>query len=453
MIRTHAAAGKVRVTPTRYAGFVDRPILAVILGTFTLRLSTGLTGGMLVFYLANLPDYGGVRVDAFTVGIMGALFYASELVGSPLFGILSDRLGHRRIMQVGPAFGAVAVVMTALTVSLPIVGGTRILEGLATAASVPSILGFIAFATAGDELHRGKSVARFEAATLAGLMAGFVIAGPLFKVLGPQAFLVNAVLYGVSFSIYRFGVPVHAEPQPAASAHDPAEGLRRYVRILAGSHVWLLAPTWIAINATLGLYTSQTLFQLVREPDVVFAGQQLMGGFDEVSVSAGLGVGGLLFFAGLFYWGGKFKTLRRTTIILYGIVGGGVMLAAGMAINHAIGVPLAVNAVLLAAGAGGLFVLAGATPAAIGLLADVTEAYPDDRGAIMGLYSVFLGLGQIIGSIAGGWAAQIAGLDGIFVTSFVLLAVALGPLTHLRRYEHHVGGPASPATLVEPSDG
>jgi MFS family permease len=432
---------------------VARPLLAVILGTFTLRLSTGLTGGMLVFYLANLPQYGGVSVDALVVGWFGALFYASELLGSPLFGVLSDRLGHRRIMQVGPVFGGVAVVITALTVNLPLLGGTRILEGLATASSVPSILGFIAFATAGDELHRGRAVARFEAATLAGLMAGFVLAGPLFRVLGPEAFLVNAVIYAVSFSIYRYGVPVHAEPEPAAAAHDPAEGLRRYGRILRGSHVWLLAPTWIAINATLGLFTSQTLFQLVRDPDPRFAGQALMGGFDELSVSLGLGIAGLLFFAGLFYWGGKFKTLRRTTIIGYGIGGGAAMVVAAIAINHALGWPLPFTVALVILAAGGLFVLAGATPAAIGLLADVTEAYPDDRGAIMGLYSVFLGVGQITGSLLGGWAAETAGLDGIFVSSLLLLGVALVPLSRLRRYEHYVGGPESAASFAGEPDG
>jgi predicted MFS family arabinose efflux permease len=69
----------------------------------------------------------------------------------------------------------------------------------------------------------------------------------------------------------------------------------------------------------------------------------------------------------------------------------------------------------------------------------MTEAYPNDRGAIMGLYSVFLGLGQIIGSILGGVAAEAAGLDGIFIVSFILLGVALLPLSHLRRYEHRFG--------------
>ena len=95
---------------------------------------------------------------------------------------------------------------------------------------------------------------------------------------------------------------------------------------------------------------------------------------------------------------------------------------------------------LVAIAGAGLFVLAGATPAAIGLLADMTEAYPDDRGAIMGLYSVFLGLGQILGSIAGGAAAQVAGLDGVFVASLVLMGIAFVPLRRLSRYEHQVGG-------------
>lgn len=422
-----------------------RPILAVIFGTFTLRLATGVTGAMLIYYLAVLPRYGGETVSAWEIGVLGALFYASELVLSPIFGVLSDRVGHRRIMLVGPAFGAVAVIITAFAVSLPVIGFTRLLEGASTAASVPSILGFIAFATASDELLRGKAVARFEAATLAGLLLGFVVAGPLFAALGPMAFLANAVLYGVSFAIYKLGVPEHAEPAPAARGHDPDEGLHRYLRILRGSHVWLLAPTWIAINATLGLYTSQTLFQLVREPDPRFAEQQLMGGFDPLQVSAGLAIGGILFFAGLFYWGGKFRSMRRTSIIVYGIIGGAVMLTAGAAINHVGANSLPLLLALVAIAAAGLFVLAGATPAAIGLLADMTEAYPDDRGAIMGLYSVFLGLGQIVGSIVGGVAAQAAGLDGIFVASLILLAIAFLPLSRLRRYEHQVGGVAAGA--------
>jgi MFS family permease len=90
------------------------------------------------------------------------------------------------------------------------------------------------------------------------------------------------------------------------------------------------------------------------------------------------------------------------------------------------------------AAAGGLFVLAGATPAAIGLLADMSERFPTDRGAIMGLYSVFLALGQITGALIGGVAADWLGIDGMFIATLILLAIAIIPLSQLRAQEHQL---------------
>jgi predicted MFS family arabinose efflux permease len=131
--------------------------------------------------------------------------------------------------------------------------------------------------------------------------------------------------------------------------------------------------------------------------------------------------------------------MRRTTIILYGILGGAVTVGTAVVVNHSRGQPDLVLIGFGLAAAAGLFVLAGATPAALGLLADVSEAYPADRGAIMGLYSVFLALGQIGGSFIGGAAAGPMGIDGILVATLALLAVAILPLSRLRAYEHQVG--------------
>jgi predicted MFS family arabinose efflux permease len=114
------------------------------------------------------------------------------------------------------------------------------------------------------------------------------------------------------------------------------------------------------------------------------------------------------------------------------------MVAAIYGINHA-GGALAIGQVPLSfVAAGGLFVLAGATPAALGMLADISEHYPNDRGAIMGLYSVFLAIGQVIGSLLGGGAAEWAGIDGLLLASALLLALAAVPLRWLRASEHLV---------------
>lgn len=436
---------------------MERSIWAVTLATFTLRFATGLTGALLVFFLADLPAHGGPEVGPFVIAVFTALFFVAELVLSPPFGILADRIGHHRVMQVGPVFGAIAVILTALTAeihlpgsivialpvlvgSLPLLGVTRLLEGASTAASVPSVLGFVAYVTSGDEALRGRASARFEAATVAGLGAGFAAAGPVWTLLGPTGFLANAVVYAVALALYRWMVP---DVEAAAQRRRRPMVLARYRRILGRSRVWLLAPTWIALNAAIGLYTSQTLFQLVRTPDARFADQALVGGLAPLAVSVAFVAGGVVFFAGLWYWGNRFASLRRTSIIFAGIVGGAVFVVAALLLNHAAGASLLVHAALLVGLGAGIFVIAGATPAALGLLADLSEAFPRDRGAVMGLYSVFLALGQIGGAFVGAFAAELWAFDGILVATLVLLGIAVLPLARLRRFE--IATQASPA--------
>lgn len=422
----------------------------VTLATFVLRFATGLTGALLIFFLADFADHGGIEVGPAVIGLMTALFFAAELVLSPPFGLLSDRIGHHRVMQVGPLFGFVAVLLTAVTAelqlpgsvvialpvivgSLPVIGFTRLLEGASTAASVPSVLGYIALTTSGDEALRGRASARFEAATIAGLAFGFAGAGPVWTVLGPMGFVANALVYAVALALFRYHVP-DVERRPLQGVREPL-GWRRYRRLLGRSRVWLLAPTWIALNAGLGLYTSQTLFQLVRTPDPRFANQALVGGFDPLLITAGFVLAGLVFFVGLVYWGGRFATLRRTTIILYGIVGGAVFVVAALYLNHSGDAPLWLRLPSVGGLIVGLFLIAGATPAALGLLADMSESFPRDRGAVMGLYSVFLAVGQIVGALIGAVAAELAAFDGILLASLMLQAVALMPLSRLRRFE------------------
>jgi predicted MFS family arabinose efflux permease len=328
---------------------------------------------------------------------------------------------------------------------------------MAAAASIPSILGYIAIATSGNDGLRGQTVARFEAATIAGLGVGAVAAGPLFELMGRGAFVANAVIYAASFMIYRYGVrrldpdaeaSAAAEEKPISSAEvRPSRGsLRRYGQLLATSGVWLLAPTWIALNAIIGAWTTQSVFQLVREsPDGRFDDQLLMGGFEPSQVSIGLAVALVVFFAGIFVWGNLFRRYRRTTIIGVGIMGGLVMIASVFAVNHSADWPIFAPVALVLLAIAGLFVLAGATPAALGMLADMSESHPSDRGAIMGLYSVFLGLGQIVGSVSSGTAADWLGIDGLLAASVVLLVIALVPLRWLRGSEHLVGARAVPA--------
>jgi MFS family permease len=423
---------------------VTRSINAVLLGNFTLRFSTGLTGGLLIYYLTELPAHGGPAVSALTAGIIGALYFAAELILSPVFGVLADRFGAHRLMQPGPIMGAVAVIATALTTSVPLLAGTRFLEGAAAAASVPAALGYIAIATSRDQAMRGRVVARFEIATLGGVGVGSVAAGFLYSAMGPTAFYLNALVYGVTYLILRYGVEDLPESVPVTGEEEPVPAslfhLGRYRDILRSRPIWLLAPTWIALNALLGSWGTQAVFQLVQEPSPEFADQVMMRGLEPWQASLVFGVALAIGFAGLLYWGNRFARLRRTTIIGLGLAGGGLFVGALLVVNHSAGFPPWLVGVALAAAAFGLFVLAGATPAAVGFLSDVSEGYPGRRGVIMGLYSVFLALGQVIGSIVAGLAGDWRGVDGLLIASAGLLLVALIPLGQLRAQEHHMPG-------------
>jgi hypothetical protein len=343
----------------------------------------------------------------------------------------------------------VAVVLTALTSNLFVLGGTRWLEGASTAASIPSILGYIAIVTAGNEALRGKAAARFEGATLAGIGGGLIVAPTLFGMLGPGAFLLNAVIYGVSLAIYRFGV-TDPEAERASIKLEHA-GFRRYRELLSNAHVLWLAPTWIAVNASIGLWFSQSLFALASGDDR-FPDQFLAQGFTNTEITLGLIGIAVIFGGGILWWGNRFARYRRTSMILAGVMGGVALAVAGFLVNHLAGhassiLPLFAVAVAAVIAAVGLFVLAGATPAAVGLLADVTERFPADRGAVMGLYSVFLAVGQIGGSLLGGFAAEWRGIDGLLMATGLLLLIALVPLNRLRASEDYAAGPGGPAVL------
>src|ERR1044072_1473591 len=109
------------------------------------------------------------------------------------------------------------------------------------------------------------------------------------------------------------------------------------------------------------------------------------------------------------------------------------MLASVYGLNHLESFSGPLYYPLLAALIVGIFVLSGFTPAALTYLADVTESYTEDRGSIMGLYSVFLGIGQLIGATTGGYFADWKGIDGLLLLSAIFGAITVLSLVALHR--------------------
>jgi MFS family permease len=302
---------------------------------------------------------------------------------------------------------------------------------------------------------RGRVVSLFELVSLGGMLAvGPALSGLLWDAYGRTAFFLNCLLYLVALGLYAYGVSeVPRDRQADLSGSSGAEPLSvaRYLKIATNRRVLLFAPTWLAINAILGLWALQA--PLLIKGNVQDSSQFLMRGISATAIGIGEAVLAIVFGVGILFWGTVYARFRRTTLLLAGVGAFVAMTIDVLAVNHFGG-----SSDVLLAGLGllaviALFVMSGATPAALGLLADVSEGFEEDRSALMGLYSVFLGLGQVAGAVIGGFAASWKGIDGLVVATVGLLAVGLLALLNLRAHEvAAIEGPPSmprPTGLVE----
>jgi MFS family permease len=414
----------------------------MLTATFVLRVSTAITGVMLVFLVDELTRNKGTGPGV--ISLLTGGFYTTELTGAIVFGVLADRYGRKVIMLLGPVFGGVAVFMTGLTTHIPVLFITRLLEGSSTAASIPSTLGFIAAETEGDERLRGRVVSLFEFVSLGGMLAvGPALGGLLWDAFGREAFFMNCGMYALALMLYAYGVSEVRRSRPAAAAEPGVESppggvAARYLKIATSRKVLLFAPTWLAINAILGLWALQA--PLLLKGNIHDPSQFLMSGVSATTIGIGEAVLAVIFGSGLLFWGTVYARFRRTTMLLVGVGAFVVMAVDVLAINHLGGTSVPLNAVLGVVAVVALFMLSGATPAALGLLADVSEGFESDRSAIMGLYSVFLGVGQVIGAAVGAVAASWKGIDGLVVATAGLLAIGIAALLNLRAHEAAILG-------------
>jgi MFS family permease len=266
-----------------------------------------------------------------------------------------------------------------------------------------------------------------------------------FLNLTSPAFAIDGIIYLVSVAIFAIGLRETVMPRDSSAAGRSAVAtvrttLRRYWIVLTSPRVLRFAPAWLAINAVLGVWLNHVGRQLTRSRD--FADQSLTGGFTAGAAGTAFALFALIFACGILIWGLFLGRLRKTMVML--VATGGLMLTcvALLWLNH---LPSLSDSRLLAPGlvfAAGLLIMSGFTPAALAYLADITEDYVHDRGAIMGLYSVFLGVGQFIGASLGGPFADWRGMDGIVLVTALLGIIAAVTVALLARSEGHPSQPS-----------
>jgi MFS family permease len=439
-----------------------RSLIAVIVGSLVLRAAAGAMGENIQFYFNAIHDaaldpnhplrqiVGNEHVYeiSYTMGgIIIGTFFAAELIGALIFGAWSDRYGRKLFIIFGPLFGAIAVQITAITTMVWLLIFTRLLEGLSTASNAPATLGYIAESTADSPKLRTRVVGFYEVATIGGMALGFSMGGWLWRHFGAAAvvlgipmtspaFAVNMLVYVASLVILWLGIHEIREKRhvekPAVSALDT---LRHYWKIASSPQVASFAPAWIAINAVLGIWINLSARILTDKSG--FAGQLLVGRFNSLEAGNLRAMYAVFFVLGILIWSMFFSQVNRTKAML---IGTGGLIASCLVIfliNHQPSMDAPLVFPLAALLVFTIMVQSGFTPAALAHLADITESHTADRGAIMGMYSVFLGLGQFIGASIGGPFVDWQGADGMVLINALLGLFAGYLVLRLNNLERH----------------
>lgn len=429
---------------------IQASVLACVVGNFLLRLSNSSTGTLMGLLLAAIDRARG-DVPASAVGLLAVSFYATELLGAPWFGAQSDRYGPRPFMVAGPICGAVAIQLIgwpSAVIGWPLLLGSmalgRMVEGLSTATSVPSTLSFLSSQTAGSPATRARVMAWYEMATVVGIGGGFVAGGVLWDRLGHGAFAAVTAVYALSLASfwqvrgYPSSWTLRVPPSPAphrgaegAGGSSKAASRAALLAVLQRPRVLRFVPAWLFVNTVVGVWFTHSAFLLTGEPQ---AGQYLAGGFTGSSLGGAFVLVGGAFTVGIYLWGMAIGARRRTSVMALTVAGLYIVCAALFAINRTgQGAEHGLFTGLLLLG---IVVTSGFTPAALAYLADISEEMVEQRGAVMGLYSVVLGVGQLLGGALGSPFADVGGVDGLILLTGLLATGALMAVFVLGRYEH-----------------
>jgi MFS family permease len=299
-------------------------------------------------------------------------------------------------------------------------------------------LSFIAETTAHSPKLRTRVAGFFEIATIGGIGVGFSLGGWLWRTFGTPAvvfgipltspaFAVNALVYLASLAILWFGLSEYREVKRAPTPRTTArEAFSSYIKIFANPRVQSFAPAWIAINAVLGVWINFTARIFTDRSGAT--DQLLVGRFDSFQAGNLRAAYAAVFVLGILFWSVFFPGIKKTTVMLIGT--GGLFLTCLFLylLNHqpSFDAPLVLPLALLIVVS--IVIQSGFTPAALTHLADITEEHSNDRGAIMGMYSVFFGIGQFLGSAIGGPFVDWKGADGIVIVTAILGVVSLATL-------------------------
>ena len=320
------------------------------------------------------------------VGFLSGAYAAGVLIGAPIWGRISDRLGRPHILTLG-LIGYVA----SLLLLLPGIGGLgtiyalRMAAGVFVAAVVPVVPALVAEHT--PKAIRARRFAWLGAASLLGFLFGpglnavadalaaVFSNGPPLTALSTRIVIMLSALLGASM---MWGLALTLPAHGGASASDAVDPTAR-------APSGFRALWWLSVTVNLVLSGFELGIVLQGRQQVQLSTQQVAMMFAECSLVM-LGVNALLFFTALL------EKVAPRLVVAAGVLLGMAGLAA-LAL-HQTNVWMYIGVSLTSAGIG----------LVLPVIAFLAAGAPHRKlGGTMGGLAAAGALGQTLGSAAGGW--------------------------------------------------
>ncbi|MEJ2885118.1 MFS transporter [Actinomycetospora aeridis] len=195
-------------------------VLALCLACMTLEGYDVIAYGAALPFLLAHPDWGVTTAQA---GVLGSLTPVGMLVGAVVVGLLTDRLGRRRLVLISTAIFSIAMLACGLAPGVAVFAVGRLLVGLGVGGVLPSIAALVYEYSASGRHHVNTALA------FAGVGVGGALAALVAALFGPDLGFRVVYLVGGGAALVVLPLAMRFLPESlvylrARGRHDEAAG-------------------------------------------------------------------------------------------------------------------------------------------------------------------------------------------------------------------------------------
>lgn len=364
------------------------PILFAIM--FFVMVGFGIIIPVLPFYAEELG------ASSTELGFLMAVYSLMQLLFSPFWGRVSDRIGRKPVIMIGISGLAISFFMMAYATELWMLFAARIIGGLLSSANMPTVTAYVADITTAEDRSKGMGI--IGASVGLGFILGPAIGGIFSKLSLSLPFLIAGFSSIITFILVTF---ILKESLPKEMRGKTEEKQPSLLMGLKGPNSVLFFLQFFISVSLAGLEATFAYFVALKAD---------LGTVEVGYLFMIMGLAGAIVQGGLI--GKLSKKFGEGTVIQWGVL-------------------------VSAIGFGLILLITNFTTAAIFLtifgigngvirpcISALLTKYSTNHGSITGLLSSFDSLGRIIGPPLGGWLFGIA-VNLPYVSGILLSLIAL----------------------------